>query len=494
MTIGLLLAEALLVFEPAVRAMRRQLRCLHEAGEVMSHEARHDALTGLGNRNALLQRLEGLLRPAGGVPPEELAVFFLDFDRFKAINDSLGHEAGDRLLKAIAERTRTLAEETRAGRLEAFRLGGDEFVFLLHGRSIGHEIRHLADRALLLFAQPHVLDGHPCVSTASIGIATAAGVQTEPAAGDAEHGPPARTASELLRNADLAMMQAKAAGKARYLLFDDAMYRFAQRRQRLERDLRDAIEADRLDLRYGPIHAADDMTLVGAEVLLHWEHEALGPIEHTELVKVAEESGRIHELAAWAFAAVASDAAACAGGPGEAAGLPRIHLNVTRSEASHPAFLDRLGNLLAGCPALHDRLCLEFDEASLGRGLAHLSGLVKRVSEMGVETCIDHLGGSQASLADLSQLRIDRIKITPRAFAIGGVLDAPALLVPRAIAAFARGVGVEVTATGVDSRLAVETALELRVDSLQGLHFGEAVTLAEIVARAEGSRRDRRAA
>ncbi len=307
-TLGLLVAEALLVFEPAVRAMRRQLRCLHEAGEVMSHEARHDALTGLANRNALLEQLEKLLRPAPGAVPEEVAVFFLDFDRFKAVNNSLGHEAGDRLLRGIADRARTLADEVRGGRLEAFRLGGDEFVLVLHGRSIGHEIRHLADRALLLFAQPHVLDGHPCVSTASIGIATASGLSAaeDPTFIDAEggvHGHPSiRTASELLRNADLAMMQAKAAGKARYLLFDHAMYRFAQRRQRLERDLPEAIERDRLDLRYAPILSAGDLALAGAEALLHWEHDGLGPIEHAELVEVAEESGRIHELAAWVFA------------------------------------------------------------------------------------------------------------------------------------------------------------------------------------------------
>ncbi len=110
--------------------------------------------------------------------------------------------------------------------------------------------------------------------------------------------------------------------------------------------------------------------------------------------------------------------------------LPRIHLNVTRAEASHPAFLDRVGALLEGCEALSGRLCLEFDEASLGRGLSHFAGLVKRVSELGVETCIDHLGGSQSSLADLARLKIDRIKIHPASFAASGVVDAQALLVP----------------------------------------------------------------
>ncbi|BAM03682.1 putative bifunctional diguanylate cyclase/phosphodiesterase [Phycisphaera mikurensis] len=478
-TLGLLLAEAVLVFAPAARAMRRQLQILHEAGEIMSHEAKHDALTGLANRNALLQHLEVLLHAAHGDAQEEVAVYFLDFDRFKAINDSLGHEAGDRLLKEIASRARVLMDDPRVGRLEAFRLGGDEFVLVLHGRSIGHEIRPLADRALVLFGQPCVLDGHPCVSTASIGIATASG----PRPGDASR---TRTASELLRNADLAMMQAKAAGKARYMVFDETMYRYAQRRQRLEHDLREAVDTDRLGVRYLPIVSADHSGLVAVEAIARWDHPQLGLLEDAELLEVATDAGLVHELSDRVLRRVSVEVAAAAAAP-NAAPLPWIHLNVSRAEASHPAFPDRLAAALVDCPPLAGRLCLEFAEDNLGRGLDHFSGLVQRVSALGVKTCIDDLGGAHASLGDLARLGVDQIKIQPGVNSPDRLVDPLSLLVPRAVVAFARGVGVEVTATGVDCEPAVAVALDLGVEALQGLHFGGPGSLEEVLRRAAGS-------
>ena len=433
-------------------------------------------------------------------------MFFLDFDRFKAVNDSLGHEAGDRLLRGIADRARTLADEVRGGRLEAFRLGGDEFVLVLHGRSIGHEIRHLADRALLLFAQPHVLDGHPCVSTASIGIATASGLSAaeDPTFIDAEGGvhahPSIRTASELLRNADLAMMQAKAAGKARLpaLRPRDVPLRAASaapgtRPARGDRagPARPPLRADPLRRRPRPRRRGGAAALGPRRPRPHRARRAgggrrgVGPDPRARRLGVQRRRGGRDRLRpAGSSPRTQRNPAASRGSTSTSPGpRPRTPRSWTAS-----------ARLLEGCEALSGRLCLEFDEASLGRGLRHFAGLVKRVSELGVETCIDHLGGSQSSLADLARLKIDRIKIHPGLLRRLRRGRRPGPAGPRAVAAFARGVGVEVTATGVDSRLAVATALDLRVDALQGLHFGGPIGLAEMVSRAEADARPRRAA
>ena len=480
LTLGLLVAEGLFVFRPAAAAMRRQLRCLEEAGEVMSHEARHDALTGLPNRNALLAHLHRLLGAHADDPAEELAVCFLDFDHFKAINDGLGHEAGDRLLQGIAKRALGLRTGPGAGSLEAFRLGGDEFVLTLHGRGLGPGVMELAERALRSFAEPHDLAGQECVSTASIGVAVVdAGT------------PGPLTASELIRNADLAMLQAKAAGKARCLLFDEEMYRFAQRRRRLEADLRATLlgggngtgDGRGLRVRWLPACGVEDGAVHAVEARVHWDHPTAGRVPGPELLELAEAAGVVHPLGDWLFGAVAAEVERLVSAGAGAVPLPRVQLGVPRSEALHPGFLGRVEALQARCPALKHRLCLSFDEAGMTRDLSVFAGLIGRARELGVVTCIDNLSGSSSTLADLAKLKVDRIKLDREALAPSGRAASQSILVSRALVSFARGVGLGVTATAVDGPDRLADALDLGVDAVQGLHWGPPGDLAEVLGR-----------
>lgn len=481
-TLALLLIEGLLVFRPASRAMRQQLQCLREAGELMSHKARHDSLTGLPNRNALLEHLDECLGTGPGGPAEDLAVFFLDFDRFKAINDGLGHDAGDEFLREVAVRFQVLAAGLPVGRLRAFRLGGDEFVMTLSGLGSSLLVRPLADRALEAFARPHVLRGHPCVATASIGVAIADEQLVENEEGRI-------TSTELLRNADLAMMQAKAAGKARFLVFDAEMYRFAKRQNELERGLRLAVEADALDLHYLPIFGLQSGEVVGVEALLRWEHEDLGPIANAELLCVAERAGLIQLVGDWVFEHVAGDVRR-AGSTGQLSSPPpRIHLNVSHAEASHPGFLARVETLQRTAAPVAGRLCLEFAEASLERDAAAFAALASTLSEKDVQVCIDNLGGNHASLADLARLEIAHVKLDPAMLDVPEDREAEGMLIPRAIVEFARGIGVSVIAPFVENQRGEALAAKLGVDAVEGFCWGKPMSFADAIASEMPGRR-----
>jgi diguanylate cyclase (GGDEF)-like protein len=256
----------------------------------LRHAAEHDALTGLPSRTRLSDRLEQAISRAKRVPDYNFAVLFLDFDRFKIINDSLGHEVGDQLLINIAERLRTNLRDIDTparlgeGHLPA-RLGGDEFVILLDGITSVRDAVIVAERLQKALSQPYVLDGHEVISTASIGIVTSDGKYERP--------------DDILRDADTAMYEAKKSGKARHVVFDIGMHSEALQRLQLEKELR--VAADRLAfaLVYQPIVDLESARLAGFEALLRWPHPDRGVVLPADFIGLAEELGLIVPIGRW---------------------------------------------------------------------------------------------------------------------------------------------------------------------------------------------------
>ncbi|MEM1097701.1 MAG: EAL domain-containing protein [Planctomycetota bacterium] len=485
----LLVAMGFLVFEPMRRRLRIQLDKLYAINASMMHSARHDTLTGLPNRPALLEDIAELCRGDA-----EFAVCFLDFDRFKAINDALGHDAGDQLLRNIAERTKSLAEAAPPLKLRGYRLGGDEFVITLDGPDgISHNafvaaVSALTSQALGLFAEPHSLMNQDCVSTASIGVVYSS-----------QH--PDGTPETLLRDADLAMLAAKQAGKGRVVVFDRAMADRAARVEDIERELRKAIRNNELQLRYQAIFGTECLELKAVEAMLVWTHPTLGRVDNAELLAVAAESDLIHRLGAWVRGRVAQQSGAASGAGGwlqdaRFADTP-IHLNVSHAELLHPRFADHLKAYLAEYPALRDRLVLECPSSVVGRGGEVFRQAVLELNKCGVGFALDNLEREQVSLTQLATLPLVALKVGvpdslvdtvapdgserfPEGASASVAQASQHAAVLRAITLFGKFRDLRVIGTAIEEPDQISVATDTGVSSLQGRLLREPVSLDEL--------------
>ncbi|MGO8904752.1 MAG: putative bifunctional diguanylate cyclase/phosphodiesterase [Solirubrobacteraceae bacterium] len=366
----------------------RALRELSRRNRELSHQALHDTLTGLPNRALVLDRAEQLLARAAREPGMLAGVLFIDIDDFKAVNDNLGHAAGDLLLSTVAERLRgAVREQDTVGRL-----GGDEFVVLseLGGREATLEL--LADRLTEILREPVPLgNGAKTISvTASIGVAV--GRYASPDA--------------LLRDADLALYTAKAAGKDRHVLYDARMHE-AQGRPGLEADLSAAVHAEQLFLLYQPICSLPSREVVGVEALVRWRHPQRGIVAPDEFIPLAEESGLIVPIGRWVLSEACRQAAAWA-----AQGLPiGVSVNVSARQVGQHGFTADVARALQESQIEPSCLTLEITETAIMRNARAAREQLEQVKALGIRIAIDDFGTGYASLSSLQRLPVDILKI-----------------------------------------------------------------------------------
>ncbi|HZO37107.1 MAG TPA: EAL domain-containing protein [Solirubrobacteraceae bacterium] len=366
----------------------RALRLVGVKTGELQHQALHDGLTGLPNRVLVLDRIEQLL--ARNRRSETTgAVLFVDLDEFKNVNDSLGHGAGDRLLIAISERLKsTLRDADTIGRM-----GGDEFVVLIDGASLNVAPELVAERLLAVMRQPFDLDetSMPLIVNTSIGIAM----------GDRP------TAGELLRDADVALYQAKAKGKNRYEVFYPEMQTEISQRIELEFDLRSALEEDQFRLVYQPIYNLDQLTIVGVEALLRWDHPARGLVGPEEFIPVLEQTGQIREVGGWVL-----DRACRQMADWHARGdTLDLSVNVSGRQLDDDAIVGQVRHALdtSGLPAAS--LIVEVTETALMRNADETAKRLHAIKALGIRIAVDDFGTGYSSLAYLQQFPVDCLKI-----------------------------------------------------------------------------------
>jgi diguanylate cyclase (GGDEF)-like protein/PAS domain S-box-containing protein len=416
-----------------------------EAEERLQHDALHDALTGLPNRVLFLDRLDQAIRRAQrSTPTPAAAVLFVDLDRFKLVNDSLGHQVGDELLKAVARRLESAVRPPDT----VARLGGDEFTLLLDGVSDVHEAALVAERVHATLKTPFEIDDRELHLDASIGIALA----VADAAPDA-----------VLRDADVAMYRAKAEGKGRHAVFDDRMHEQVMRRLDIESELRKAIEERRLEVVYQPIVQTATGRIVGFEALCRWpEHEP------SEFVPIAEETGLIVPLGRRVMREACAQLAAWRELP-RGAGLT-IGVNVSQRQLVEPEFGPDLERVLEETGLDPRALRLEVKESALSREPEAVQRVLRHALEThGVRSHIDGFGTGASSLRLLHGFPGDAVKIH-RALVAGMGRQAGAFEIVKALVALAHNLRLEVIAEGVESAAQLDHLKLLGCEFAQGYH------------------------
>ncbi|WP_342151754.1 EAL domain-containing protein [Methylorubrum sp. SB2] len=411
--------------------------------------ARHDALTGLANRTTLHEHLAAVLRfsgPGGArADDERRAVLFLDLDRFKPINDTLGHAVGDRLLQEVARRLR--------GAVRAYdfvaRLGGDEFAVVLDAVEAVH-LPTIADRIIEALNRPFTFDGLSLTVGVSIGIAVSC---------ETVHTP-----DELLRDADLALYRAKKDGRNRHRFYDPSMSEVVNARAALETELRRAFREGALSLHYQPIVRARSGTTIGFETLLRWHRADGSAISPAIFVPVAEEAGMMPEIGAWVLMEACREAA------GWPAGLS-VAINVSATQLRDPRFTETVERALAssGLPAA--RLEIEITETAVLENRELALALLQRVAALGVRIALDDFGTGYSSLSFVHSFPLSRIKID-RSFVKGLGQDPQSTAIVRAILGLSRSLGLAVTAEGVETEAQRLILVKERCPDLQGFLFG----------------------
>ncbi len=422
----------------------RALRLVGERTGELRHQALHDALTELPNRALITDRIEQLLvrnRRHG----TQGAALYVDLDDFKDVNDTMGHQAGDRLLQAVAERLTT----TLRGADTIGRMGGDEFVVLIDGASLDVAPELVAERLLEVMRQPFELAGAsmPLIVNVSIGIAM----------GDRP------TGGELLRDADVALYQAKALGKNRYEIFYPEMQTKILHRTELEFDLRGAMEGEQFRLVYQPIYNLDDLTLVGVEALLRWEHPVRGLMQPDDFIPILEQTGQIREVGRWVLLEACRQMAAW-----HAQGdTLDVSVNVSGRQLDSDAVIDHVREALrvSGLPATS--LIIEVTETALMRNADLTAVRLRSIKDLGVRIAVDDFGTGYSSLAYLRQFPVDCLKID-RMFtnAITTSPESKALI--GTLVQLGRDLGLTTLAEGVETTVEMDHLRDEHVNEAQG--------------------------
>ncbi|MEO6104478.1 MAG: EAL domain-containing protein [Pseudoxanthomonas sp.] len=421
-----------------------------------------DALTGLTNRLAFRESLDHrlmMLRGAG----RQLAVLFADIDDFKRVNDTLGHEAGDEVLLQFANRIRSVVERMGGDEALLARFGGDEFVILIQEGDVRASATRLAEALVKELGQPLVVEGRQVFLGTSIGIT----LFPEDASG----------ATALMKNGDIAMYQAKVAGKNCYRFYSRAMEQAVERRVHMEQELRGAWERGELSLVYQPIFRVADSRIVGAEALLRWQHPEMGSIAPSVFIDVAEQSGLIEMIGPRVLRAACTAAArwATSSGLDEA---PFVAVNVSPRQLRSGDLPEEVASCLrdTGLPA--QRLHLELTETAVISDEAHASALLAKLHRTGVKVWLDDFGTGFSGLSHLRRVPVDGVKID-RSFIADMQRDPDDLALTTAIIAMAHSLGITVVAEGVEKEAQFDILRERGCDLAQGYWMGYPMSAAE---------------
>ena len=419
--------------------------------DAMRTQALHDPLTGLANRTVLLDRLDHAQARSGEGAPE-VAVIFLDLDRFKVINDSLGHDAGDLLLVSVAER---IKGGLRPGDVAA-RFGGDEFVVLCEDVTSPAEALVVAQRVQETLSAPFAIRGHTVFVTASLGVAIASDSYTDPA--------------ELLRDADAAMYAAKGRGRARVELFDREIRERAVARLEMENDLRNALDAGQLRLHYQPNVRLDGDEVVGVEALVRWEHPVQGPIGPSEFIPLAEETGLIVPLGAWVIETACRQLAAWTRAGQDRNGALYVAINLSPHQLAHAGLVKEVAAALMSSGVRPSSICFEVTESALVDDLSGAREVLQRLRNLGIRIALDDFGTGYSSLSYLHTLPVDVLKLD-RSFIARLGPDARDRAVVAGIVDLAHALDLIVVAEGVETAEQLTLLRTLQCDLVQGHLF-----------------------
>jgi len=473
-----------------------------------------DMLTQLPNRQVVLARLQQVMAHASRHPGYGFAVLFMDMDRFKHVNDSLGHSAGDELLRQVAQRLQltlrpsdalarlgsgaeALAEngddvedggaaqgtgrQVPPGHEVAARLGGDEFVVVLEGVNSSDRVSAIADRVLRELSEPYLIGCTPLHTSASIGVVLHLGVAAGTASEDVAL--PA-SAEDVMRNADTAMYEAKRGGRGRWVMFDNSMQERVARAMAIENDLRRALKADELFVVYQPVVDLQSRALTGVEALVRWRHPERGLVNPVDFIGVAEECGLIDAVGAFVLQRACTQFVRWRERLGGSAPL-RLAVNVSRAQLKRAGVVDELAALLQACAMRPEWLQLEVTE-SLAAQDEPVQATLRKIKALGVQLALDDFGTGYSSLACLHQLPVDTVKVDRSFVQHAQTVEYHRVLIEATIRV-AGALGMTTVAEGIETEAQAALMLALNCNRGQGYLFGRPMEAAalEVWLRAE---------
>ena len=447
--------------------LEREVAVRRRAEDQLRHAAFHDKLTGLCNRDLLIDRLERCMDRARRHPEYKFAVLFLDVDRFKEINDKLGHFVGDQLLVAIADRLQSCLRSTDSlACVESntvARIGGDEFVVLLDGIEERGDASIVAQRVQDSLSEPFQIHEHEVRTTASIGIAF----------NELE----CQSADYLLRDADTAMYYAKAAGKARHEVFDTKMHDEAKSRLQLHNDLRRAVENEDFKIRYQPIISLTTGRINGFEALARWNHPERGEVNPVEFISHAEETGLIVKLGRWMLQGALQQLKTWTD-EGVADEDLMVSVNISKRQVAEPGFVDDVRQVLSEVGISGSRLKLEITESVIMENPDSIAEVLQQFKELGIQVHMDDFGTGYSSLSYLHRFPLDVLKID-RAFISTMSADTDYAQVVQTVVALAHTLNMQVIVEGVETEQQLQQLLVLNCDFAQGFYFAKPLIAAD---------------